>query len=184
VDNRQPTRSDPFAVLGLARRYDVDRAELEQRYRALQRALHPDRHTGGTASQRRLSLARAVEVNEAYRTLKDDLARAEALLALQGGSASAADTASDPEFLMEMMELREALGDAKAEGDLARVRALAERVQAMRELAASELAAGFAVVEQQAAREGLDAVAGALSRLRFLARFLDEVSVIEEEALG
>ena len=66
---------DPFATLGLARRYDVDPRELETKYRDLQRALHPDRHVSGSPSERRMSLSRAVEVNEAYRLLRDDLAR-------------------------------------------------------------------------------------------------------------
>src|SRR5262249_27402541 len=73
---------DPFATLGLPRRYEIDMQELETRYRELQKALHPDKHAGASASQRRLSLERAIQVNEAYRVLKDDLKRAEALVAL------------------------------------------------------------------------------------------------------
>ena len=58
---------DAFDVLGLPPAFDLDAALLEQRYRELQRALHPDRFVKAQASERRASLARAVSVNEAYR---------------------------------------------------------------------------------------------------------------------
>ena len=109
---------DPFATLGLPRRYELDRAALEVRYRELQRALHPDKFAGASASERRLSLSKAVEVNEAYRILRDDLARAEALLAQHRGAASTKAPEAEPGFLMEMMEQREALGEAKQQKDL------------------------------------------------------------------
>src|SRR6187401_2849327 len=97
---------DPFSTLGMPRRYEIDLRELESRYRELQRALHPDRHAGASASQRRMSMLKAVEVNDAYRALKDDLRRAEALLTAYGDGAGAAQDSrpEDPEFLMQMLE--------------------------------------------------------------------------------
>src|SRR5262245_43300134 len=100
---------DPFATLGLTPRYDLDLSQLEARYRELQRALHPDKHVGASASMRRLSAQKTALVNDAYRTLKDDLRRAEALLAAHGGAALLGERAADPEFLMQMLELREQL---------------------------------------------------------------------------
>lgn len=174
---------DPFATLGLPRRFDLDVAELEARYRELQRALHPDRHVSGSASQRRMSLSKAIEVNEAYRALKNELSRAEALAALLGpdAGAPAAVPEADPEFLMEVMELREALGEAKAGRDLARVQALAETVQAKRNKARQALAAGFSAADSDAA--ALAAVRETIGRLKYYQRFLDEVAVIEDECL-
>ncbi|MDD9939271.1 MAG: Fe-S protein assembly co-chaperone HscB [Myxococcales bacterium] len=175
---------DPFATLGLPRRYELDRGELEARYRELQKALHPDRHAGASASQRRMSLARAVEVNDAYRALKDDLRRAEALLSLYGGKAEPEGGAADPEFLMEVMELRESLGDAKAAGDLARVRQLADKVEAMRGAARTTLVERFGDGAADPEPVALAEASALVSRLKYFKRFLDEVSVIEEEALG
>src|SRR5688500_11574646 len=118
--------NDPFAILGLPARFDLSPREIEQRVRELQKALHPDRFVGRPAQERRMSLSRAVEVNEAHRTLRDDLSRARALLALRGHSVADAQPA-DPELLMEMMERREALSDAR--GDAAKVRELAADVK-------------------------------------------------------
>jgi molecular chaperone HscB len=171
---------DPFATLGLPRRFDLDPADLDQRYRELQKALHPDRFAAAPASERRMSLERAVQVNEAYRLLRDELKRAEALLKLAGGGA---ESAADPEFLMEMMELREALGEAEAAKDMARVQALTAQVQVRQTRALDALRAAFPGLE--AADDALRSrLAVRIGELRYYRRFLDQVRDIEEELGG
>ena len=57
-------------------------------------------------------------VNDAWRTLSRPLPRASYLLSLNGVDVDAeTDTRMDPEFLMEQMELREALGEAEGAAD-------------------------------------------------------------------
>jgi molecular chaperone HscB len=170
---------DAFDVLGLAPSFDLDPQQLEQRYRDLQRALHPDRFVKAQASERRASLARAVSVNDAYRALRDELKRAQILIARHGGEPSEPGQAADPALLMEVMELREALADAKTRGDEAARRTLTESVTRLQAGATEALRAAFAklAVADVAAR---DDAARALSRLRYYRRFLDEVSAIED----
>ena len=170
------------APLGLAREYDLDAGELERRYRDLQRALHPDRHAASGASERRMSLNKAVEVNEAYRELRDDLSRAEALLALHDAPANASD--ADPEFLMEMMELREGLDDAKGASDLGAVRALSARVEQMQAQATTTLREGFAELGRELSPDVLEGTRAIVGRLKYYRRFMDEVAIIEDGALG
>ena len=69
----------PFVVLEIEPRFDLDPAALEARHKELSRALHPDRYAGRPASERRLALSKAIEVNEAYRALRDPIKRAEAV---------------------------------------------------------------------------------------------------------
>lgn len=166
---------DPFTTLGMPAVYALDRSVLEQRYRDLQRALHPDRFTSAPATERRMALSKAVEVNAAYRLLRDDVKRAEALVALRCGAA-ASETA-DPDFLMTIMELREALSEAKAAADLRAVRTLASRVTAAEERAQERFSRTLEA-------EPVDAstLRTALSELKYYRRFLDEVAVIEDEA--
>ncbi len=161
----------PFDTLGLPARFELDLATLEARVRDLQRALHPDRHASGTPAERRASLSRAVSVNEAYRVLRDDLTRAAVLL----GSAS--EPAADPEFLMEIMELREGLSDARTGASIERVRDLAAIVRSRSSAARASLATALDV-DADPGR-----AAAALSKLRYYRRFLDEVEVAEEDAL-
>lgn len=178
---------DPFSTLGLARRYDLDRDELERKYRDLQRALHPDRHTNAPASERRMTLQKAVEVNEAYRTLRDDQRRAEALLAALSGEAGVPvvdpSEKADPELLMEMMELRESLSEAKASRDAAEVAKLSKQVGEAQMTARERLSHAFASVPSPPPPEALGPIRELVSRLKYYQRFLDEVAVFEDEAL-
>src|SRR2546423_1889728 len=69
--------ADRFALLGVAPRFDVDERELDARYRELSRKLHPDRFARAPAKARMRSLQAATALNDAYRTLRDPIKRAE-----------------------------------------------------------------------------------------------------------
>jgi len=169
---------DPFATLGIARTFDVDLTAVEKVHRELSRALHPDRYVGASPSERRASLAKAVEVNEAWRVVRDPVRRADALLALAGVGAAAGEgpesAKADPEFLMDMLEQREALAEAKASKDLEAVRRLASAIEERARGVERALAEGFA--RGEAAR-----LVGKVGELKFYRRFLEEVSAIEDE---
>ena len=78
---------DYFAFLGVPRRLNLDAADLEQRFRALSRQFHPDYFYNATPNERRASLERSSYLNDAYRTLKNPIARVEYLLGLEGFAA-------------------------------------------------------------------------------------------------
>jgi molecular chaperone HscB len=166
---------DPFATLGLPRRYDVDLPAVEKTHRELSRALHPDRFVNAGASERRDALSKAVEVNEAWRIVRDPIRRAEALLELAGAAVGEERaSATDPEFLMEMLEQREALAEAKQAKDLARIQEMAKAIEGRSRAVEQVLADGFA-------RGEAASLVPRLGELRFYRRFLDEVSAIEDE---
>ncbi|MEA3274965.1 MAG: Fe-S protein assembly co-chaperone HscB [Pseudomonadota bacterium] len=107
-----------FELFGLPVAYGVDAGLLSERYRALQRALHPDRFAAAGAREKRLSMQASTRINEAFHTLKDPLSRARYLLSLHTGVAGVeSETTKDAAFLMEQMELREALAQAKGRPD-------------------------------------------------------------------
>ncbi|MCL2449588.1 MAG: Fe-S protein assembly co-chaperone HscB [Polyangiaceae bacterium] len=166
---------DPFATLGLAPAFDVDLGLLEKVHRDLSRALHPDKYVGASATERRTALARAVEVNEAFRIVRDPIRRAEALLALRGVVVGEGqEPKADAEFLMEMLEQREALVEARAARDLVAVRRLSAAIEARARRAEAALAFGFGRGEAATLLQ-------TLGELKFFRRFLDEVSAIEDE---
>jgi len=170
---------DPFDTLGIAPAFDIDLGAVEQRYRDLSRVLHPDRHVGASPGERRLSLGKAIEVNEAWRLVRDPIRRAEALLRRRGVDLrEGAEPKADPEFLMEMMEQREALSEAKAKRDSAGVKALAEHIGAKEEAVLGRLARGFE--ETTSGGNGLAKLVPLIGELRYYRRFLDEVASIEE----
>jgi molecular chaperone HscB len=171
---------DPFATLGLPRQYDVDLASIEKTHRELSRALHPDKYAGAGASERRDSLERAVAVNEAFRIVRDPVRRAEALFQLAGVPVGEnVEPKSDPSFLMEMLEQREALAEARDARDLARLHALVAEVEARAVATQEELGRGFA----DASPGALSELVKKLGNLRFFRRFLEEASALEESLL-
>ena len=112
--------SDYFTVFGLPRKLTVDGAALQRRFYELSRQYHPDFHQGAAAEQQAETLARSALVNRAYRALRDPLPRVEYLIALEEGREvreGAPDKPRAPrELLQEMLEVQEAVEEAKAEG--------------------------------------------------------------------
>jgi molecular chaperone HscB len=106
---------DDFTLFGVPSRFAQERAALDQRWRDLQAQVHPDRFAAEGASAQRVAMQWAVRVNEAYGRLKDPLARAAYLCELRGAPINAENnTAMPAAFLMQQMEWREALDDARS----------------------------------------------------------------------
>jgi molecular chaperone HscB len=107
---------DYFAFVGLPRRLKIDAAELERRFRALSRQFHPDFFYNATPGERRASLERSSYLNDAYRTLRDPIARLEYLLQMEGlaprGPADAARQVP-PALLEEVFALNEELDEVR-----------------------------------------------------------------------
>lgn len=107
-----------FELFGLPVGFIVDADSLSDRYRDLQRVIHPDRYANASEQERRLSLQGASRINEAFETLKDPIARATYLLTMHGIEMDAQkETTSDMAFLMQQMELREELEGVRSQDD-------------------------------------------------------------------
>src|SRR2546423_6385199 len=103
-----------FELFGLAPAFSLDQEVLEKAYREIQSRVHPDRFARAGDAERRASLQWTTRVNEAYRTLKDPVQRAKHILELHGVDvAFETNTAMPKDFLMQQMELRERLEEAK-----------------------------------------------------------------------
>lgn len=158
---------DPFSTLGIRPKYALDLSAVERVHRDLSRALHPDRYAGASASERRAALTKAADVNEAWRIVRDPIRRAEALLALRGVPVGEdKEPKPAPALLMEMMEAREALAEAR--GDTARMGKIAAEMQVRIDKVTSELGGLLD------AGDNLAALAK-LGELRFCRRLIQEV---------
>jgi molecular chaperone HscB len=169
---------DRFATLGLPRAYELDESALEERYRSLSRKLHPDRFARAPPKERRFSLEQTTLLNDAYRTLKDPARRAEHLLELRGVRTFAQHRGAEgvqlpPEFLEETLDDREKLLEAKMEGGPDAVAKLAAGVRRKRDEAMAGI--GGLLRDSDVPQEKLARVAELLARLRYYARYLDEV---------
>ena len=115
-----PRGADFFAFFGLPQKLVIDLPELEQRFHSLSWKLHPDNFVRASEDERQLSLDRSSQLNDAYRTLGNPVARVEYLLGLAGmRKEGQKKQQAPPELLEEVFELNESLDelrDARASG--------------------------------------------------------------------
>jgi molecular chaperone HscB len=113
--------TDYFAIFGLPRKLWIEMNALEQKFLQLSWKLHPDNFVNATEQERDLSLRRSSELNDAYRTLRDAVARVEYLLGLENMRKEGEHKQqAPPELLEEVFELNESLDEfreAKSAGD-------------------------------------------------------------------
>jgi molecular chaperone HscB len=177
---------NPFETLGLAPGFALDLSALERRQRELSRALHPDRFAGSGAAERRQALSRAMDVNEACRTLRDPLSRADAVLAVLGAPPVGGENerVTDPALLMDMLEQREELDEVRRRGDRAALASLKEKMKGREQALIGELERAFGpLVAAHGTNDstGFERVRRPLVELRYVRRYLEEVAVLEDE---
>ena len=97
-----------FEIFGLPVSYEVDVKGLADRFRELQREMHPDRFAASTEHEKRLSMQWSSLINTAHDTLKAALPRAIYMMTLKGREVDH-NPVLPPAFLMEQIELREEL---------------------------------------------------------------------------
>jgi molecular chaperone HscB len=105
---------DYFAFFGLPRKLTVDQGALERRFHSLSWKLHPDRFAQAAENEKQLSLDLTSQLNDAYRTLGEPVARAEYLLSLYGmRKEGQKKQQAPPELLEEVFELNESLDELR-----------------------------------------------------------------------
>lgn len=109
-----PRGADYFAFFGLPRKLAIDLAALEQRFHTLSWKLHPDNFVRASEQERQLSLDLSSQLNDAYRTLSDPVARTEYLLGLAAMRREGQKKQqAPPELLEEVFELNESLDELR-----------------------------------------------------------------------
>ena len=156
-----------FDLFGLSPIYSIEGEALERSYREIQSKVHPDRFAHAGDAERRASLQWTTRVNEAYRTLKDPVQRAKHLLELHGVDvAFETNTAMPPEFLMQQMELRESLEEAKTPASLDEMR---------KRLRQNKTELQKQIAEALDTRKDYAGAAGLVRKLQFLDRLDEEI---------
>ena len=161
-----------FATFDLTPTFAIDVASLSSRYRDLQTAVHPDRFVNAADAEKRIAMERAVQINEAFATLRDPVRRAMHLLSLYGiNGLDANDTSMPVDFLMEQVEWREAIADARLKEDGERLEAINEELNGMSRSLGNTFAAAYAGEHFK--------VATTLARkMRFVQKLLEEAEAM------
>lgn len=168
-------QSDDFALFNVPQQFAQERSALDSRWKELQREAHPDRFVAQGAAAQRLAMQWSVRINEAYQRLKDPQRRAAYLCELNGAPIRAEDNTSMPvDFLMQQMEWREALDDAKTPAQLDALEA--EVRQSQKE----SLARCEALIDGQGDFVG---AAQQVRALMFIARFAHDIEYRQNQNL-
>ncbi len=161
-----------FELFGLAPAYALDPERLDRTYREIQAQIHPDRFAQAGEAERRASMQWTTQVNEAYRTLKSPLQRARYILEMNGVDvAFETSTAMPADFLVEQMELRERLEEARDTATLGLIR---------KNLVEAKKALEMQIAERIDAKHDYQSAKGLVRKLMFLERFGDEIDAAYE----
>jgi len=159
-----------FELFHLPQQFAVDLKALDQAYREVQNQVHPDKFARSPDAEKRVAMQWATRANEAYQTLKSPLRRATYLCELHGVDLETeSNTSMAPAFLMQQMEWREALDDARAGKDVNALAALDSELADTRREQLARIAAALDGDDYHGAAQGV-------RQLMFLEKFGDEVA--------
>ena len=162
--------SQYFTLFQLEPAFDIDAENLEQTYRALAARFHPDKFASASTFEQKQAVMMSSTINDAYRTLKNPIDRAAYLLKTLGIDADAPEhTSFAPDFLIQQMEWRETLMEARAESNLKTLENLNDEIRAEQEKL-------FCDLKQSFARQDYDTAAQQVRQGRFLDKLRNEIS--------
>jgi molecular chaperone HscB len=158
-----------FDLFQLPQTFDIDMGRLDAAYRDVQGRVHPDRFVNAGDTEKRVAMQWATRANEAYQTLRNPQKRAQYLCELHGVDLQTeSNTAMPMDFLMQQMEWREALDDARAGRDAGALDALDAQVRGEKKSRLAQVGSQLDAGDYQGAAQGVRA-------LMFLDKFGDEV---------
>lgn len=158
-----------FSLFGLTPQFELDISSLESQHRTLTARFHPDRFASASAFEQKQAVMMSAAINEAYRILRSPIDRAAYLLELQGIHADAPEhTSFAPEFLMQQMQWRETLMDAKMEKNSNTLNDLATEIQQEHQQLLQDLNQAFI-------QQNTELAADLVRRGRFLHKMQQEV---------
>lgn len=168
-----------FELFGLKPAFRLSREQIERAYRDIQTAIHPDRFAHAGEAEQRLAMQWTARVNAAYATLREPFERARYLLELNGVEAmDARNTAMPTEFLLQQMEWRERLEEARARRDVAALQRLERDARDQAAALEGELA------ELLDERHDYGQAAEVLRKYRFMDKLLAEIESAYEVIEG
>ena len=170
--------NNPFALFDLPVAFQVDSALLNERYLALQKSLHPDNFSAASAQEQRLAIQKSAEINDALRILKDPIARADSIIAINTGETENPEEKSSKDigFLMQQMEWRETLENIENRKDTDELTAFTQEINQIRHAILSELSTALDAQQWDIARAITD-------KLRFIKKLQTEIERVEETLL-
>ncbi|CAM4043940.1 co-chaperone HscB [Pseudoalteromonas byunsanensis] len=167
-----------FELFDIPVDYNVDLKKINQHYLELQRVVHPDRFAGKGEREKLLAVQKTAEINDALAILKHPVKRAEYMLSERGVDIRAEQqTLQDPMFLMQQMELREALEELPDSNDVeAAIEQFEQQIKTLDVQFSQQLAMQLSSDNEQ----DLEQAADNIRKLKFVYKLRDELARIED----
>lgn len=166
---------NPFEIFDLPVDFKLDTQVLNARYLELQKTLHPDNFASSSAAEQRIAMQKSTEVNDALKTLKDPILRAEAIVALNTGEQQDLEQKStqDVAFLMQQLQWREQLEELENQKDESGISAFAKEIKQETQQLLTALSDSLQAQQWAQAAQLCD-------KLRFTRKLTEEIDRVEE----
>ncbi|MGX2956606.1 Fe-S protein assembly co-chaperone HscB [Ursidibacter arcticus] len=168
--------ANPFELFNLPVQFDIDSAQLSERYLALQKSLHPDNFSASSSTEQRLAMQKSAEVNDALHILKDPILRAESIIQIHTGENRDIEQKSqrDMAFLMQQLEWRETLENIESAKNETQLTAFTQEIELEQKKIIEQLTNLLAQQQWENALIVSD-------KLRFIKKLLVEIERVEEK---
>lgn len=165
-----PPVFDPFAALGLPRRFDLDEAAVTRAWLQRSMVAHPDRANGSENAGEKMAIA-----NLAREVLRDPERRANALLQALGGPSREQDRSLPAGFLQQTLEMREAIEESLASGDASERERIEQWAHEQRAQYVQRVGAMFAALGDAPGAADLADIRRELNAWRYIERLIEQL---------
>lgn len=167
--------SNPFQIFDLPVAFELDLQALNARYLALQKTLHPDNFASASALDQRVAMQKSTEVNDALKTLKDPILRAESIISINTGELQDLEQKStqDVAFLMQQLQWREQLEELENQKDENALNTFAKEIKQETQALLTALSDNLQAQQWALATQICD-------KLRFTRKLTEEIERVEE----
>tara|TARA_R110001583_G_scaffold16561_16_gene67891 strand:- start:2638 stop:3123 length:486 start_codon:yes stop_codon:yes gene_type:complete len=154
--------------------FSIDKQQLANTYRELQKQFHPDKSVMLSDAERLTAMQKSTEINDAYQTLKNSCLRAQYLLSLWGLDIELEQrTLQDTDFLMQQMAWRETI-ESFTEDDEDDIESFSANIQKQVDDLESN-------IEKQLKAKALEDTANSVRKLKFMLKLQTELEQLEEK---
>lgn len=172
---KEPFMQNHFELYKLPVQFSLDRQALDKTYKEIQNLVHPDRFITATEAEKRTAIQWAAMANDAYHVLRNPIKRAAYLCELNGYNLNGETHVSmDPQFLIQQMEWRESLENAREDKDVNQLEKLDEEQRSLRK-------ERMDVIEKYLGDKEFDKAVQEIRKMMFLEKFNEEISLAFDE---
>ncbi|WP_439258409.1 Fe-S protein assembly co-chaperone HscB [Lonepinella sp. BR2271] len=168
--------TNPFSLFNLPVQFAVDMALLSERFLQLQKQFHPDNFATQSAQDQRLAMQQSAEINDALKTLKDPILRAEAIIQIHTGEVQDLEQKStqDIAFLMQQLQWREQLDEIETQQNHTALDEFRGEIEMEQKTLLQQ-------IETELAEQNWSAAQMTADKLRFVRKLIEQIENVEEK---